>query len=272
MIHSALALALLGAAAAALLMLVLWGIHLRIGNAGIVDIGWAYGLGLLAILYGALGSGPSIPRWTITAMAVTWSARLGTHLFRRVVGKPEEGRYKQLRQQWRTGAAWKFLLFFEAQALLDVLLSIPFLLVCAGSTSVRTGLGAAQITGILIWLVAILGESIADAQLARFKCHAGPKDVCREGLWNYSRHPNYFFEWLVWIGWALFAQSAHLGWLAWSSPLLMLFFLLRVTGIPATEAQSLRSKGQVYADYQKTTSPFIPWFPKDSTQHGGTNQ
>jgi steroid 5-alpha reductase family enzyme len=254
-------LALLGFFVVALMMFVLWMIHLRIANAGIVDIGWAYGLGLLALLYGVFGSAPSSPRWTLTAMVVLWSGRLGTHLFRRVVRKPEEGRYRQLRQSWPTGTAWKFLLFFEAQAVLDVLLSISFLLVCA-DPGIPAMLTPAQITGIVIWSIAILGEGLADAQLARFKRRADHAQVCREGLWNYSRHPNYFFEWLVWVGWALFAVPAHLGWLAWSAPALMLFFLLRVTGIPATEQQSLRSKGEAYAEYQRTTSPFIPWFPR----------
>jgi steroid 5-alpha reductase family enzyme len=254
-------LALLGLALVTIMMFVLWIIHLRIGNAGIVDIGWAYGLGLLALLYGVLGGAPTLPRWTLTAMVVVWSARLGTHLFQRVVGKPEEGRYQQLRQQWSTDAPWKFLLFFEAQAILDVLLSLPFLLICVDIHE-PASFTPIQIAGIAIWAIAILGESIADAQLAHFKRRANHGQVCRDGLWNYSRHPNYFFEWLVWIGWALFAQPSHLGWLAWSAPALMLFFLLRVTGIPATEQQSLRNKGEAYAEYQRTTSAFIPWFPK----------
>ncbi len=254
-------LALLGLAVVAGVMFVLWIIQQRIGNAGIVDIGWAYSLGLLALLDAVLGSAPTLPRWTMAAMVVLWAGRLGTHLFRRVVGKPEEGRYQQLRSQWSSGTAWKFLLFFEAQAVLDILLSIPFLLVCA-DPSAPANLNFAEIAGIVIWVIAVAGESVADAQLAHFKRQADHGAVCRDGLWNYSRHPNYFFEWLVWIGWALFALPVHWGWIAWSAPLLMLFFLLRVTGIPATEEQSLRSKGEAYAEYQRTTSAFIPWFPK----------
>jgi len=123
-------------------------------------------------------------------------------------------------------------------------------------------LGPTQIAGACVWAIAIAGEALADAQLARFKRRANHKEVCRDGLWNYSRHPNYFFEWLVWIAWSLFAMPAHWGLLAWSAPALMLFFLLRITGIPATEQQSLRTKGEAYAEYQRTTSPFIPWFPR----------
>jgi steroid 5-alpha reductase family enzyme len=271
MMHAVLPLALLGAGVVASLMLALWAIHLRIANAGIVDIGWAYGLGVLALIYGTVGNGPALPRWSITAMAVIWSARLGTHLFQRVVGKPEEGRYQELRRHWPTHTGLKFLLFFEAQALLDVLLSIPFLLVCANTTDTYKGLSLLQIVGVALWAIAIAGESLADAQLATFKRTAKHHEVCRAGLWNYSRHPNYFFEWLVWVGWAMFALPVPFGWLAWTSPLLMLFFLLRVTGIPATEQQSLRSKGEAYAEYQRTTSAFIPWFRKTELEGRGTN-
>jgi steroid 5-alpha reductase family enzyme len=262
MTHPAATLLTLGAATVALIMFALWAIHLRLRNAGVVDIGWAASLGILAVLYGTLGTAPLIPRCILTAMAAIWSARLSAHLAKRVLGHPEEGRYQQLRQQWHTHTGLKFLLFFEAQALLDLLLSLPFLLVCIGDPSPT--LSITQFAAIAIWLIAILGESIADAQLARFKRTAAPKAVCNLGLWNYSRHPNYFFEWLTWTAFALFATTVPHGWLAWSSPILMLFFLLKITGIPATEAQSLRSKGQAYAEYQRTTSAFVPWLKKHS--------
>ena len=82
------------------------------------------------------------------------------------------------------------------------------------------------------------------------------------GLWNYSRHPNYFFEWLIWVAWAVFALGSPFGWIAIGCPLLMLYFLFRLTGIPATEAQALRSKGEAYREYQRSTSAFIPWFKR----------
>ena len=82
------------------------------------------------------------------------------------------------------------------------------------------------------------------------------------GLWRYSRHPNYFFEWLVWVAYCVFAWPSPWGWATIYCPLLMLFFLFRVTGIPMTEEQALRSRGDDYRDYQRTTSAFVPWFPK----------
>jgi steroid 5-alpha reductase family enzyme len=260
MLSSMLYLDLLGWAIVSALMFVLWLIQLRTQNAGIVDIGWTFSIGILAVLYAALGSGSAVHRWTLAAMVAIWSLRLGTYLALRVIGKAkiEDSRYHALREQWPTGAGWKFLLVFEVQALTDVLLSVPFLL-NAFHPDVR--LTWQQFAGIAFWIVAICGESIADAQLAAFRRNPANRGrICQAGLWNYSRHPNYFFEWLVWIGWAVFASTAPWGWLAFSAPMLMFLFLFRVTGIPATEAQSLRSKGEAYAEYQRTTSAFVPWF------------
>ena len=249
---------LLGWAIVSALMFVLWGIQLHTKNAGIVDIGWTLSIGLLALLYAALGSGSAVHRWVLAGMVATWSLRLGCYLTLRVIGKPEDVRYHALREQWPKGAGWKFLLVFEAQALLGVLLSAPFLL---NSFQADSRLAWQQFAGIALWIIAVCGESVADAQLAAFRRDpANQGRICQVGLWNYSRHPNYFFEWLVWIGWATFASTATWGWLAFSAPLLMFLFLFRVTGIPATEAQSLRSKGEAYAEYQRTTSAFVPWF------------
>jgi steroid 5-alpha reductase family enzyme len=226
-----------------------------------VDIAWTYNLGLIALLYAFFGPATGPRHWVFAGMVVLWSARLGTHLVIRVVGKPEEGRYKALREHWKTGTGAKFFAFFEGQTLLDVLLSLPILLVCVDTTG-NGGIGPLQIAGILLWLLAQIGESVADAQLARAKKTMKSNEVCRAGLWQYSRHPNYFFEWFIWIAWAIFAADSPLGWLAFLSPALMLLFLYRVTGIPYTEAQSIRSKGDAYREYQRTTSAFVPWFPK----------
>ena len=121
---------------------------------------------------------------------------------------------------------------------------------------------------VILWVVAWLGEAVADAQLAKFKADPASKGrTCRVGLWRYSRHPNYFFEWLTWVAFAWFATSSPNGWIGWISPALILYFLLRVTGIPATEEQALRSRGENYRRYQETTSAFLPWFPKKPQDH-----
>jgi steroid 5-alpha reductase family enzyme len=117
--------------------------------------------------------------------------------------------------------------------------------------------------GAGIWLIALTGEAIADWQLDQFKKDPANKGkVCNKGLWNYSRHPNYFFEWLIWVGYFVFALASPYGFIAIISPAIILYLLLNVTGIPATEEQSVRSKGDLYKEYQRTTSAFVPWFKK----------
>jgi steroid 5-alpha reductase family enzyme len=261
MIAQAVHLALIGAAIVGGMMLVLWVIHLLIRNAAIVDAGWAAGLGILAIFYAVAAPGYAARKWAMACMAGFWGLRLGGYLlYARVIGQPEEGRYVQLRKEWKTDLPLRFLFFFEFQALLVVVLSAPFLM---ASLNIRAPLGVAEKTGAAIWLIGIVGEAFADRQLSIFKKNAENKGkTFRGGLWRYSRHPNYFFEWLIWVGYAVFAITSPYGWAGLISPALILYFLLGVTGIPATEAQALRSRGNEYRAYQRTTSSFVPWFPK----------
>jgi steroid 5-alpha reductase family enzyme len=254
-------LALVGAALVAAFMLLLWAIHLLLKNAAIVDVGWAACLGILAAYYAFAGPGYVQRKWFMAATVGVWSLRLALHLlFDRVIGKPEEGRYVQLRKEWKSNIAVRFLFFFEFQALLDVVLSIPFLLVSLNS---RPSLGVVEYLGAAVWLLGMAGEALADQQLKAFKSNPANKGkTCQVGLWRYSRHPNYFFEWLIWMGYAIFAITSPWGILALLSPALILYFLLGLTGIPATEAQALRSRGAEYREYQRRTSAFVPWFPK----------
>jgi steroid 5-alpha reductase family enzyme len=257
-----LSLVLIGLATVAVLMLVLWAIHFSLHNAAIVDAGWAAGLGIIAIIYAYGGAGWQARRIAIGIMAGAWGLRLAAYLMQhRVIGQEEEGRYKEIRRNWATNIGFKFLLFFEFQALLCTLLSAPFLL---AAMNPAPEFHWYEVLGVIIWAVSILGESAADRQLAAFKAKPESKGkTCREGLWRYSRHPNYFFEWFIWIGYALIGVGADYGWLGFISQGLILYILLRVTGIPATEAQAVRSRGDDYREYQRTTSPFIPWFPKE---------
>ena len=256
---------LIGLAFSSLLMAAVWGIAVRIRNAGIVDIAWALGFTPLALLY-RLADGDPLRQNLITLMVLFWSVRLGRHLWKRVWGHhPEEdGRYKALRGAVSGHEDFFFFWFFQAQALLLSVLSIPCLL---ANVDPRPHTGFTDWLGADLWLIALCGESLADRQLAAFKANPSNRGkVCTAGLWRYSRHPNYFFEWLVWVAFFLVALPAPWGWSAIFAPALMLFLLLRVTGIPYTEEQSLRSKGDAYRQYQHTTSPFFPWVPKSSPQ------
>lgn len=243
-------------------MTILWLIHLRTRNAGIVDFGWALNLGLLAVLYFLMSENEALRKYLITIMVCAWSLRLALYLlFTRYLGHEEEGRYRELRRKWQTKLGLKFFIFFQVQGLLDLALSVPFLLACLHA---KPGIAILEWVGIGLWMMAFLGETMADWQLHNFKRDARNRGkTCRTGWWNYSRHPNYFFEFLIWVAYFVFAAASPYGWISLYCPLLILFTIFKVTGIPATEAQALRTKGQDYRDYQRTTSVFVPWFRKE---------
>ena len=119
-----------------------------------------------------------------------------------------------------------------------------------------------DLVAVLIWCVSVGNTILADRQLARFKQRPENRGkTCRAGWWRYSRHPNYFFEWLHWWAYVVLSIGSSYWWVTLVAPLVMLHFLLNVTGIPPTEAQALASRGDDYRQYQRTTSAFIPWFP-----------
>lgn len=248
-------------ALAAALQFALWLVMLRTRNAGIVDAGWATSLGLMAVGYALVYDGDPWRRLLLAVIAGGWGSRLAWHLWTdRVIGHAEEGRYVRLREHWGTRADLHFLWFFLAQALLAVLLSVPF----AYAASARSGLGVLDGAALALWIAGIVGESVADRQLARFKRdRANRGTTCRVGLWRWSRHPNYFFEWVVWCSFAVLGLSASGGVVGWIAPLLIYVFVNHLTGIPPTEAQALRSRGEDYRRYQRTTSPFFPWPPRE---------
>lgn len=236
-----------------------WVWQRRHRNAGIVDALWAATLGAAALVCALAGPGGMWPRVAVALLGGGWSLRLAWHLWRRVRGETEDGRYARLRQRWGDDA-WQWPAFFQLQAASVPLFALPFLAAAANPVARVTPwlLGA-----VFVWGVGIAGEATADAQLARFRNDpANRGHTCRAGLWRYSRHPNYFFEWLHWFAYVLLAIGSPLWWLAWSGPLVMYVFLRWLSGIPWTEAQALRTRGAEYRDYQRSTSIFFPWFPR----------
>lgn len=252
----------LGLIIAGVVMLSLWAVHLATRNASWVDVGWAGTLGLLAIAYGIAAPGFAPRRLLVASVVGLWSARLTLHLLRRVLAEPEDPRYAEMRARWGGNLRLKFFVLFVGQGFLDVLLALPFLFAAA---DVAERIHPLTWAGAALAVIGMLGEGIADAQLRAFKRDPANKgQVCRVGLWGWSRHPNYFFDWLVWCGFALLGIASPWGWTGLLGPILMLYFLTRVTGIAATEAHALKSRGEAYRQYQREVSAFVPLPPKAS--------
>ncbi len=245
----------------ALAMLAGWSFQRRTKNAGIVDVLWAACLGASAAFCALTGDGEETRRAIVGVAGAIWGFRLASHvLMDRVIGKPEDSRYAHMRHALRSRAHAVFLLFFLAQAVLVAILSVPFVLAARDASP---GPSALDILGAVIWIAGLCGETIADRQLLRFKRDERNKGkVCDAGLWRFSRHPNYFFEWTMWVAYATIATPSHHGWIAWAAPAIMLVLVLKVTGIPPTEARSVQSRGEAYREYQRTTSAFVPWFSR----------
>jgi len=237
-----------------------WRRQRRTANAGIVDSIWAASLGLMAVLYALFCDGWWPRRLLVAVLAGAWSARLTLHLARRVASEPEDGRYADLRERWGDRFdPWLFW-FFQAQAALAVLLSLAFL---TPMTADVARWRAVDALGVALWVVSIAGETVADHQLARWRARRENRGrTCRAGLWRYSRHPNYFFEWVHWLVYPVIASGLPYGWLTWLAPAAMLTLVLFVTGIPPTEQQSLRSRWDDYRRYQRTTNAFFPGPPR----------
>lgn len=254
-------------------MALAWWRQRRTQNAGLVDVLWAAGIGVVGVLFTALGEGWGQRRLLVGAMIGLWSLRLTTHLARRVLGEPEDGRYAWLREEWKPNLQAKLLVFFQAQALLVVLMAWP---VRVAANVAAPAWGLVDVVALLVFAGALLGEAIADRQLAAWRSKPENKGrTCRRGLWRFSRHPNYFFEWLIWTSYPLMVLgraeplTAALVWLA---PLALLGLILKVTGIPPTEAQALRSRGDDYRAYQRTTNAFFPGPPKQAPSSKATNE
>lgn len=237
-----------------------WCLQRRTGNAGLVDAVWAWTLGAIAVLFALLGSAPSALCLLLALMGGFWGLRLGTHLWRRNAGAPEDWRYAQLRRRWGDGAQAKLFAFFQFQNLFTLALAASAFLPVAWCVAMPPRF--AIVIAITIWLVAVIGEGIADAQMAAFRADPQRRGgVCNTGLWRWSRHPNYFFECLHWCAYVPLALAAAWGWVTLLAPLVMAILLLRFSGVPLLETELMRRKPG-YRDYVRRTSILIPWPPR----------
>ena len=245
-----------------LIMAAAWWVQWKSGNSGWVDTIWSFGTGATALASALVAPGePWHWRQILVAVLVAcWSLRLGLHIATRTRAISDDPRYRRLIAQWGARARWKMFWFLQTQALA----SVP--LVAAISLAARNpdpSLRALDIGAIVLLITALLGEATADRQLRKFnRAHARLAAVCDVGLWRYSRHPNYFFEWMAWLAYPLFAIDLAgynpYGWLALSAPILMYWLLVHVSGIPLLEEHMSQTRGEAFRDYQRITPAFFP--------------
>jgi steroid 5-alpha reductase family enzyme len=251
---------LLGLVVIVLLFTALWYVSVRLEDASIVDIAWGPGVLILALTY-FLTSNGSPPRARLTLLLVTlWALRLGTHIFFRNQAQGEDYRYEMMRK-WRGPTWWWYSYFrvFLLQAVVAWVASIP--LYFAIVSVVPRTLTMLDYVGMLLFVAGFLFEAVGDEQLRRFRDEPGNvKMVLEDGLWRYSRHPNYFGEALVWWSFGLIGAATG-GVVGLLIPALMTHFLWNISG-KLLERSLLRNR-KAYASYVETTSPFIPRPPKD---------
>jgi steroid 5-alpha reductase family enzyme len=234
-----------------------WALCVKIRNFSPVDAFWAFCIGLTALFF-LIDQPLNLKQMVAGILILLWSIRLGYHLAKRIAKHhPEEdSRYRKLREAWEGKVTVMFLLFFLGQAVSVFVLALPFYIIAADPDPTFDVL---SIVGAFVAATGLIGETIADKQMSTFKAQdPDPKSVCKKGLWKYSRHPNYFFESIIWIGFFIFALGSPWGWTTIYAPAIITFLLLKVTGIPPTEASAIKRKGKAYLEYQRTTSPFIP--------------
>ena len=251
-----------------LLFAVTWLLALKLRKWAIVDAIWSFSIAFNAIVFAILRQADlGLATMLVCGVALLYSLRLGLHLLKRTLKHQEDDpRYLEFAREWGSKANARMLLFYQFQAAGSFALSIPFFIAIDASQANYTPW---IYIGVLWCLAAIAGETMADQQLARFKREqTNPNEVCRSGLWRYSRHPNYFFQWIFWLGLIPLCSASDYWWTSLISPLLMLHFLLNVTGIPPTEKRAVASKGDAYRAYQRETSSFLPLPPHpDPTQN-----
>jgi steroid 5-alpha reductase family enzyme len=237
----------------------------RTGNSGWVDTIWTFSLGLVGVgsaLWPVAGAAPNARQGLVAALVAVWSLRLGAHIAVRTAEITDDPRYAAFAKEWGVDSRRKMFIFLQNQGLG----SIP--LVFAIFVAARIPGDALRLQdylGALILLAGIAGEALADAQLRRFRNQpANQGRVCDAGLWRWSRHPNYFFEWFGWLAYPVIALSPDYLWglATLLAPVFMYWILVYVTGIPPLEQQMLRSRGGRYRDYQSRTSRFFPLPPQ----------
>lgn len=236
----------------------LWAVSVRISDASIADVAWGLLFVLVAGLGLALGEGWLLRRLLVALVVAAWGVRLAVHIGRRNLGRGEDIRYAQWREEH--GSSWSLRSLFSVfglQGLLAVVIALPVLRAQSSPAPAHpTWLDAA---GLLVWGGGFVIEVIADAQLAAFK-REGSGRVMSRGLWRFSRHPNYFGEAVLWWGIWLIALPAPFGWATVVGPVTITVLLRFVSGVPLAERAMEGRPG--WDRYVRETSPFVPLPPR----------
>jgi steroid 5-alpha reductase family enzyme len=253
-----------------ILMAGAWIVQQRTGNSGWVDTIWTFSLGLVgaaSALWPVAGTAPNARQWLVAFLVAIWSIRLGVHIAIRTRAITDDPRYAAFAREWGADSPRRMFVFLQNQAFGSIPLAFSiFIAAHFPSATLRLQ----DYLAAFVLLSAIAGEALADAQLRNFRERPGNQGrVCDEGLWRWSRHPNYFFEWLGWLAYPVIAISPDYppypwGWVTLLAPAFMYWILVHVTGIPPLEEQMLRSRGDRYRDYQSRTSMFFPWPPRQA--------
>ncbi len=245
-------------------MLAGWFLQARLGNAGWSDVFWTFGTGLAASLCAIIPldsfEAPITRRVLTAGLCAAWSVRLGLHIALRVRHSPEDARYRAMREEQGERFQRDLLGFMLVQGPVGAVLALSVLI----AAHVPRALGVFDAAAVLIFAGAVAGEALADAQLTRFKADpANRGQVCDVGLWAWSRHPNYVFEWLMWMAYPTAALGFGLArpwfWTSLVAPVVMYLLLTRVSGVPPLERAMLGSRGQLYRDYQSRVPAFFPF-------------
>ena len=248
-------------------MVAAWLVQRHTGQGGWADAFWSLGLGAAGAgvaLFPIDGIAPSPRQWLTAVLIGLWGLRLGLHIAARAAHENEDARYARLRQDWGADFQTRMFGFLMLQAGAAAFLALSVLLAARNPTP---GLTLQDCAASLIFVSALLGEGLADRQLAAFKADPANRGrVCDTGLWAWSRHPNYFFEWLGWCAWPVFAIALSgawpWGWLAMTGPAYIYWLLTRVSGVPLLEAHMRRSRPEAFAAYAARTSAFFPRPPR----------
>jgi steroid 5-alpha reductase family enzyme len=253
------------AGALSALTAVAWIVQQRTGNSGWVDTIWTFSVALVGVVAALWPFAPdTLParQWMVATLVAAWGVRLGLHIAVRSATAHDDPRYADYAKQWGADAPRKMFGFLQQQALGSI--PLVFAIFVAAQVPIAE-FRFQDYLGALILFVGIAGEGVADAQLKCFRDNPANKgEVCDAGLWRWSRHPNYFFQWLGWLAYPVIAIAPAYPWgfAALLAPLFMFWILNYVTGIPPLEAQMARSRGVAWHAYQARTSRFFPLPPK----------